>query len=168
MKSFEQGFQPEDIDNLDEEEAAEIVEAQPEKAILSENSETATESHETAELTPESALAQEKGIFKRLQGKAKEVAAVMMLITALSATPGFTHETYAQESGRQPVAMEQVEEKQESSKEFSVKEGDHEVRMKFSGADWEKVLDEQNIRFDEEDGSLAFFNEKQSSEYFPS
>jgi len=38
---------------------------------------------------------------------------------------------------------------------------DHEFKLKFSGVDVEKILDEQNIRFNEKEGSFALFNEKQ-------
>lgn len=159
MNSFEQGSQSGEMNN--EEIVAEVLETQPEEITLPENTEGTTESYEGAELKPERALAEEKSIFERLRGKAREVAGVMMLMTALSAAPGFTQEAYAQETGRQPAQQEQVQEKtQEALKEFSVKEGDHEFTLKFLSSDVEKILDEQNIKFYEEDGSFMLFNEE--------
>jgi hypothetical protein len=45
----------------------------------------------------EKALAQEGGLLRKFRGRAGEAANVMLLITALSAAPGFVRETYAEE-----------------------------------------------------------------------
>lgn len=107
MNSIEQGFRPEDLKNLNNKERQKPIEVQPE------TSEVAAEQQETTELEPEKALTQEESIFNKFHGKAKKIANVMILMTALSAAPGFTQEAYAQEKGRQPVKQEQVQQKEE-------------------------------------------------------
>jgi hypothetical protein len=50
------------------------------------------------ELKPEKALAEERGTLERFKGKAKEVAVVLLFVSALSASPGVVSEVYAEKS----------------------------------------------------------------------
>lgn len=67
----------------------------------------AQEMQELPKLTPEKALAQEQGVLERFGGKAKEIARVLLLATALATGAGAIEQAWAQEK---PTA-EDVEKK---------------------------------------------------------
>ena len=129
-----------------------------------ENSEVAG----TEELKPEQAFANERGALEKFSGKAKEVAGVLLLITALSAAPDMVREAYSQEK-ESPAKVEQLEKrkavKEFTFKEFEVgaKEGGHDVKMEFLDSDVEETLKEQNILFDEKEGSFTLLNERKET-----
>ena len=60
------------------------------------------------ELQPEEALAHERGVFERFTGKAKEVAGVLLLTSALSTAPGLMPKGYAGERKQPKVQTEQT------------------------------------------------------------
>lgn len=64
-----------------------------------------------AELKPEQALAQERGVLERFKGKAKQVVGVLLFVSALSAGSGLVSETYAQEA--EPATQIEQAQKQE-------------------------------------------------------
>jgi hypothetical protein len=71
-------------------------------------------STEKAELKPEQAIAQERSVLERFKGKAKQVAGVLLFVSALSIAPGVVGEAYAQENKRaDQIKQVQKQEKQE-------------------------------------------------------
>jgi len=102
MKSFESGSSPEQI--KPEEEIA------PELLGKKENE---------AELKPEKFLVQERGVLKRFKGKAKEVAGVLLFVSALSVAPGMVSEAYTQET-KQNTRTEQAQKQIEGQKNIHV------------------------------------------------
>ncbi len=126
-----------------------------------------TELHETQGLQPEKALEEEKGVLRKFQGKAKKIAGVLMLMSALSAAPGLVNEAYAEQ--KQSTKVEHVE-KKEIKEEFVFKQfkdgtppwskfdggpnqSEHSFKMEFVG-DVRQVLEQQHVQFDENDGSF--------------
>ena len=106
MKSFEAGPSPEQIKSEEEmtpefpkEEGLEMREAVVEQA----------------ELKPEQAIAQERSVLERFKGKAKQVAGVLLFVSALSAGPGMVGEAYAQET--KPTTRTEQVQKQERQEE---------------------------------------------------
>lgn len=75
--------------------------------VPSQSSGSAQELREPRELTPERAMAQERGILERFGEKAKEVARVLLLATALATGAGAVEQSSAQEK----PAAEDVEKK---------------------------------------------------------
>ena len=105
MKSFEAGPSPEQIKS-EEEMSLEL----PKEGGL-EMRETVVEK---AELKPEQAIAQERSVLERFKGKAKQVASVLLFVSALSVGPGMVSEAYAQGT-KLTTRTEQVR-KQEKTK----------------------------------------------------
>lgn len=68
---------------------------------------------------PERAENEERSIFERLRGKAKEVAGVMLLMTALSLGPGLVRESLAEQSFKKEATMEKTSNEQ-AAKERAV------------------------------------------------
>ncbi len=62
------------------------------------NAETEEESVESSEFESEKALGHEKTLLERFSGKARKIARVMTLVSALSAAPGLVQEAYAQQA----------------------------------------------------------------------
>ncbi len=52
---------------------------------------------ENVEFMSEQAIAQEKSILEKFRGKAKQIAEILLFISALSTTPGMVSKTYAKE-----------------------------------------------------------------------
>jgi hypothetical protein len=132
-------------------------------------SESVGGSRENIALEPEKALDQEKGVFEQFRGKAKKAAGVMMLMTALSAAPEWVQETYGQEEKNPEkagyLATERIE-KRKPAKEFTfkefkagAKENGHDVKIEFLDNEVETTLKEQNIQFNEKEGSFTLLNE---------
>jgi len=105
MKSFEAGPSPEQI-KLEEEMASEL----PKEEVLE-----VRERVEEPELKPEQALTQERSVLERFKGKAKQVAGVLLFVSALSAGPGMVSEAYAQET--KPTTRTEQVQKQEKQEE---------------------------------------------------
>lgn len=114
MNKFEQYPNPsiENESDLNKKQTGDTVETQPQKVSSYEDTQY-QETNGIDRLKPETAIAQEKGIFERFRGKARGTAEAMMLMTALSFIPEFTQETYAQEKGQQPYKQEQVKQEGE-------------------------------------------------------
>lgn len=106
MKSFEAGSNPEQI-KPEEETTLEL----PKEEVLETREAVAQE----AELKPEKALAHERGVLERFKGKAKQVAGVLLFVSALSAGPGMVSEAYAQET--KPATRTEQVQKQEKQEE---------------------------------------------------
>ncbi len=97
MNSFEVGPSP-------EQQNKELEIEELEAACEVENSEVA----ETVKFKPEQAIAHERSILERFKGKAREVAGILLFVSALSVGPGTVGETYAQEI-KPAVQTEQIE-----------------------------------------------------------
>lgn len=126
------------------------------------------EAAETTELKPEQALARERGVLGKFRGKAKKTAEVLLLVSALSIGPSVVNETYAQEKSPERtgyLATQRLEKRKPAKefvfKEFKVgeKENGHDVKMEFLDNEVETTLEEQNIEFNEKEGSFTFLNE---------
>jgi len=122
-----------------------------------------TQHQSLEELRPEQIPTKEKSIFEKFQGKAKELAGVLTLVTALSMSPGLTREAFAEEQTKQPAEKEQIKEMQKIFKEFLVKEKNtsHEFKIKFLSSDIGKVMEQQNIKFNNDKGSFTLSRDKQ-------
>ncbi|MEK7669133.1 MAG: hypothetical protein AAB350_00880 [Patescibacteria group bacterium] len=105
MKSFEDGPSPEQIKS-EEEMPSEL----PKEEVLE-----VRERAEEPELKPEQALTQERSVLERFKGKAKQVAGVLLFVSALSAGPGMVSEAYAQET--KPATRTEQVQKQEKQEE---------------------------------------------------
>jgi len=106
MKSFESGPSPEQIKSEEE-----ITSELPKEEVLEVHEAVA----EKAELKPEQAIAQERSVLERFKGKAKQVAGVLLLVSALSAAPGMVGEAYTQEI--KPTIHTEQAQKQEKQEE---------------------------------------------------
>jgi len=106
MKSFETGPSSEQIKPEEE-----ITPELPKEEGLEMRKAVA----EQAELKPEQAIAQERSVLERFKGKAKQVAVVLLFVSALSAGPGMVGEAYAQET--KPTTRTEQVQKQEKQEE---------------------------------------------------
>jgi hypothetical protein len=80
--------------------------------------EVVEDSVESTEFKPNQALDREKTLLERFSGKAKKIARVMALVSALSAVPVVTQEAYAQEN-KDATKVEKVEKEQEEKIDMS-------------------------------------------------
>ncbi len=159
MKSFEAGPSPEQIKS-EEEMASDL----PKEEVLE-----VREQVEEPELKPEQAFANERGALERFSGKAKKAAGVLLLVSALSIGSGLISEARAQEeeNPKKPdtLSAEQIEKRKPAKelifKEFKAgeKENGHDVKMEFLDNEVETTLKEQNIQFNEKEGSFTLLNE---------
>ncbi|MEI6281093.1 MAG: hypothetical protein WCP17_03820 [bacterium] len=128
-----------------------------------------------SKLNPDEALSREKSILDRFKGKAKSVARIMLLVSALSAGGGVVNEVYAQEN-KPSTNTEQIQKgiDKEIIKEFTFKqkvyeggklvegkEG-HEFKIEFKG-EVEKTLKDQNVIFDDKKGEFYLVNDKEKA-----
>ena len=67
---------------------------------------------EKPKFNPERAIDDERGVFEKLRGKAKDVAKVMLLMSALSFAPGMVREASAGQSFEEGATVEEVENEQ--------------------------------------------------------
>lgn len=105
MKSFETGPSPEQI---------KLEEATP-KFLEEKKVVEVREAAREAKLEPEQAFARERSVLERFKGKAKQVAGVLLFVSALSAGPGMVSEVYAQET--KPTTWTEQVQKQEKQEE---------------------------------------------------
>jgi hypothetical protein len=101
MKSFDAWPNHEQIEPEEE-----IVKELPKEAVLEVREAVA----EGAELKPEQALTKERSVLERFKGKAKQVAVVLLFVSALSAGPGMVREAHAQETEQQEKQEEKINE----------------------------------------------------------
>ncbi len=76
------------------------------------------DSVESDEFKPEQILTEEKSLLERFTGKAKKIARVMTIVSALSVAPGMVQEVYAQEN-KSGAKVEQVQSNPENLTEAS-------------------------------------------------
>ncbi len=124
--------------------------------------EEVVDSIESADFKPEQALNKEKTLFERFSGKAKKIARVMTLVSALSAAPGLVQEAYAEQKSPD-VKVKQVE-----------KESINEANVTESGKWAKEILDQAKSELSEvktREDAIHFINSNAGSFmrecYFP-
>lgn len=120
---------------------------------------------EQEKLQPERAVAQERGVLDRFRGKAKEIAGVMMMLSALSVMPGIPTEAYA-EKRKQPTQAGQIQ----KNKEQHVNEAKLTASSTWAGAIMESMrADMGKIKTAEDADWLmrSHFRKFISEYYFP-
>ncbi|MCD6270601.1 hypothetical protein J7J23_02350 [bacterium] len=80
----------------------------------------------------ETALREEKSVLEQFRGKAKNIAKVMLLVSALSVGPGMAKEAWAQKT-QSAIKVEQIDQAKDEEQKIEINEANLTASSKWSG-----------------------------------